>query len=404
MKITKVRLRKVDGRIDAELNDFSLLHGQRHRLPKDIPNGYGAPFQPLIPAKINPDGTEDLTALFLYIETDEGITGVSGPLFKTEKYDIAPFKGILIGADPFNTEYIWDMMYRSTIKVGYRELRAMSAIDVALWDIKSKACGQPLHRMIGGKIQKELPAYASSVGIGYHDGVIDYDEVTDYTKAIVADGYKGSKWWITRGPNDGDPGVREMAKLVRTIRDAAGPDHKIMIDAWCGYTYEYTMRVCEAIKEYDIFFFEEPIIPNQMDTVARLSQNCPVPIAIGEHLLTRYDWLRQINAGFRGFAQPDPYWCGGVTEYLKIMDLLTTYDFPVTLHNTRPSLGIQLEAPFGINVIPITEHHAKLHFSSDWFLKYPADTVNGMFKVSDVPGCHLDVNEEHVERETWIEV
>lgn len=409
MKITNVRIRSIEGRMPAELDKYDIALGQKQRVPKDVTIGYEAPFMPIKPAIINQDNTITKHADFLYIETDEGITGVAGPLatpfpHQNVTSDIYQFAQIIKGEDPYNTNRIWELMYRTCLKVGYRELRAISAIDIALWDIKCKASNLPLYKMLGGKTQEMLPSYASTVGTAYINGSIDLEQVKEYTKKSIAEGYIGAKWFVHRGPSDGEKGVRDMVELIKTIREVSGPEYRIMLDCWCGWTYEFTMRVSEQIKEYDIFFIEEPLLPVQVDQVAKLSQDCPIRIALGEHLTTKYDFLRQIKAGFKGLFQPEVYWMGGVSEFKTVMGLLTTYDFSVSPHGVCPPICMQLSAAYPINVIPVSEYLVNMMEAIQYFYKYPARPIRGKFIISNQVGCNLDVDDSKVQKETWVDL
>jgi len=401
LKITAVKIRRVEGRMPAELDKCDLAQGMRHRVPRDVALGYGAPFTALKPRVTEPDGTVIKKAIFLTVETDEGVTGVAGPLHLPDAESaVAPFAALIKGEDPFDTARLWHLMVRTCVSPGPAEMKAVSAVDIALWDIKAKALNLPLHKMLGGKTQSRLPVYASSVATAYKDGDYDLHEVADYVRDIAAQGYVGSKWWIHRGPSDGEKGVRDMEALVRTIREAGGPEHRIMIDCWCGWTYDYALRVCERIKDYDIYFLEEPLLPAQVDTVGRLSQASPVRLSLGEHLLGAYDFLRHMSSGFSGVFQPDPCWCGGITETIRIMGLLSASDQTVCLHGSSVPLCTQVSAAYPIDLVPISEYLVNMMERAQWFLRYPVRPTGGCLEVGDAPGCQMDVNEERVERET----
>ncbi len=403
MKITALKLRKVEGRMPAELDKCDLSLGQRHRIPKDIALGYGAPYVKLKEKRVNPDGTVTKGAAFLCVETDEGITGVAGPLqLAAPEAAFAPLAGLVKGEDPLDSARLWQLMYRGTVQPGPNELKAISAVDIALWDIRCKAAGLPLHRLLGGKVQRVLPAYASSASVAFVDGSYDLAQVRAYVQDVTAQGFVGSKWWIHRSPCDAEAGIDDMEALVRTVREAGGPKHRIMIDCWCGWSYEYAMQVCERIAPYGIFFLEEPLLPAQVDSVARLSRECPVRISLGEHLLERHDFLRHLRAGFRGVFQPDVCWCGGVTELLNIMGLLTAYDCPVTLHASCVPLTAQLTALYPIDQVFMSEYLVNMMDRAQLFLKYPVYPKNGCLTVGDAPGCQMDIDEAKVERETLV--
>lgn len=401
MKITELKLRRVEGRMPAELDRCDLAQGQRHRVPADVAIGYGAPYAKIRDRVLNPDGTVTKKAVFLLIETDEGITGCAGPLLVTApEAAFAPFLPLLRGADPFDTARLWQLMYRSSVAPGPNELKAISAIDIALWDIRCKAAELPLHRMLGGKVQARLPVYASSVAQAFVDGDYDLSLVSDYVKELRSKGIHGSKWWIHRGPSDGVRGVDDMEALVKTIRAAGGPEHRIMIDCWCGWTYEYAMEVCRRISAYDIFFLEEPLLPTQADAAARLSRECPVRLSLGEHLLGAYEFRQHIALGFRGVFQPDPCWCGGITEFNRIMGLLSAHDYPVCPHASSVALCTQLSASYPISTVPLSEYIVNMADRSQWFLKYPVRPVDGFLLPGEAPGCQMDIDEAKVERDS----
>ena len=389
----------------AELDKCDLSLGQRHRVPKDVAIGYGAPYVRLKQKIVNPDGSVTKSAAFLYVETDEGIVGTAGPLQIPDAASVLrPLAALVKGEDPYDTTRLWHLMMRSCVAPGPAEMKAVSAVDIALWDIKCKAAGLPLHRMLGGAAQKRLPVYASSASVAFADGSYDLRQVGSYVKEIAAQGYVGSKWWIHRGPSDGERGVWDMEELVRTIREAGGREHRIMIDCWCGWTYEYAMRVSRIIAPYDISFLEEPLLPAQSDAVARLSRECPVRLSLGEHLLGSHDFLRHITAGFRGVFQPDPCWCGGITEILRIMGLLSTHDFPVCLHGSSVPLSAQITAAYPIDQIPLSEYLVNMMDRAQLFLKYPLYPKGGCLSVGDAPGCQMDVDDDKVERESVTEL
>ncbi|MBR5381791.1 MAG: mandelate racemase/muconate lactonizing enzyme family protein [Oscillospiraceae bacterium] len=401
MKITALKIRTVEGRMPAELDKCDLAQGMRHRVPRDVALGYGAPYPVIRPQTVDPDGTVKKKAVFLTVETDESVTGVAGPLHLPDAAAaFRPLAALLKGQDPYDTARLWHLMYRTCVAPGPAETKAIGAVDIALWDIKCKAAGLPLHKMLGGRVQSRLPVYASSAATAFYDGSYDLEEVARYVQDITAQGYVGSKWWIHRGPSDGERGVRDMADLVRTVREAGGPDHKIMIDCWCGWTYEYAMRVCERIKDFDIYFLEEPLLPAQVDAVSRLSRECPVRLALGEHLTGSWDFLRHISGGFRGMLQPDPCWCGGITETIRIMGLISSYDLPVCLHGSSVPLCTQVAATYPIDLIPLNEYLVNMMERAQWFLRYPVRPENGCLTVGDAPGCQMDINEDRVERET----
>ena len=375
---------------------------ERLRMPTDIYPNFrkrGAEMMSREPVLLK-DGSYRVASQFLEIDTDDGISGIAGPLFfQSAAFFIeTQLKAILMGQDPMATELIWDQMYRSAIHGRKGEtMAAISYIDIALWDIKGKALGQPVYRLLGGPVQDKIPAYASCLCCS-----IELDKVKDRVKDLVRQGYTGCKWFVREGPQDGPDGERRNVELVKTIREAAGPDMKIMIDAWNSWDVPYTIKMAELLKDYNPYFFEEPVMPDMMESSARLRSTCPVPIAGGEHEYTRWGAKTLMDMGALDIYQFDPTWAGGISELIKICTLASVYDVQVIPHGVSVPVTAQVSFAQNPVTVPMMEYLIVEQERLQHFMKNPVKPVNGFVTPPAVPGVGLDLDENKIESEREI--
>lgn len=346
----------------------------------------------------NGDGTYSIIHHFLQIETDEAVTGLAGPISNPGPmyYILTQLRPFLIGQDPWNMERLWDIMYRNTIDSRKGDpMQAISYVDIALWDIRSKCLGQPLYRLLGGATRQSIPAYANTVGFSQ-----DPESVVSAVRELKAAGYTAIKWGIMYGPAAGEEGIRKTTEIFRVLRDTAGPDMTIMLDAWSSWDTAYTMRIAERLREFDIAWIEEPVLPDLVESYSDLNRRCPIPISGGEHEYTRWGFHAMLRRNACDIYQPDPAWSGGISEVLKIISLISAYDKQVSLHNSIPSLGAHLSCAYASNLIPWAEYLILVGEATQYFLKTPCRPVNGYFNLPSEPGVGLELDESKIIRQT----
>lgn len=394
MKITAVRLREVTGtfthpgefweeRLSRPLDIFP------ERRADPVAAGYWLP-EPL------GDGRYRIRTVFLQIETDEGVTGVAGPVqHEVASITAGQFRRLLLGEDPIATERLWDLMYRDAVH-GRKgpTMMAISAIDCALWDLKGRWLGQPVYRLLGGPVRKTLPAYASMLGYS-----LDLDQVRRRAQEAVAQGFTAMKWFPRWGPGDGRKGIARTVALVQTLREAVGPDVEIMIDAWMSWNVPYTVEVAERIAEYRPRWIEEPVMPDKIASCAEIRHRSPVPIATGEHEYTRWGIKDLLDASAADILQPDTYWAGGITEMVKICAVASIYDIPVIPHGHSVPANVHLSAALPIDAVPFVEYLVKWNELLQFFWKTPLKPVNGMVTVPDGPGMGVELDPAKIEEE-----
>ena len=396
MKITDVTLRKIQGTLewDGELSE------ERGAKPVDIYPEFrrlnvGHTSGRQVP-RIS-EGRYRVTQIFLQVETDEGITGVIGPVTgdATAYYLATQLKPLLVGRNPLANEYLWDIMYRNAPngRIGDNMI-AISYADYALWDIKGKVYGQPVHALLGGPLQDKIPAYASTAGYS-----LDPERARERTSMIRAEGYCGAKWFFRRGVGERLEGERANVELMEALRDGAGPDFKIMIDAWANWGVDYTLRMARALESFEPAWIEEPLQYPLYDGYARLRAQSPVPIAGGEHEFTRWGAKQLLDRELLDIYQFEPVWAGGPTEMMKICALMTAYDVTFVPHVYLPAASAQVAFTQNLMTVPMLEYHLILGEIYQHFLLHPYKPVGGYFYPPGLAGVGLEVDENKVESE-----
>jgi len=396
MKITDLKLRQLQGTMEYE----GTLWEERGARPVDIYPAFRQQNAEDTVRKQFPSAGDNLyrvTQTFLTIETDEGITGVVGPLTgdATAFYLATQLKSLLIGQNPLATEYLWDVMYRNAPngRVGDNMI-AISHIDYALWDIKGKWLNQPVHALLGGPVQDKIPAYASTAGFS-----LEPEKAAERVRMIKKEGYCGSKWFFRRGVGDGKEGERKNVELMRSLREASGPDMQVMIDAWANWGVPYTLRMANLLKEYEPAWIEEPVQYPLHDSYLQLKCESPIPIAGGEHEFTRWGVKALLDQDILDIYQFEPVWAGGISELMKIGALVSSYDATFIPHVYVPAASAQIAFTLNAMTTPMLEYHYILGEIYQFFLEKPTKPKQGYFYPPEAPGIGITIDEEKVQTE-----
>lgn len=335
-----------------------------------------------------------ITAYFVEVEADTGEIGVGGPVPDNQAYVIQrALRPLLLGQNPLATERIWDRMYRSAVhgRKGV-EMMAISAVDCALWDLKGLHFDAPVCALLGGPVRTEIPAYASALGYS-----LETDRVQARVREIAAAGYAATKWFFRDGPTDGRPGQARNERLVRTIREAAGPDIDIMLDCWMSWDVPYTLAMAQRLVPYAPRWLEEPVLPDKIEQYARIRARSPIPIAGGEHEYTRWGLKALMDARACDVLQPDIYWAGGISEVMKICALASAYDLPVIPHGHSTPASVHLIAAWPVVTCPLLEYLIKWNEIHQFFLARPLKPRNGAVAVPTEPGLGMALDRDKCE-------
>ena len=281
------------------------------------------------------------TAHLVEIETDEGITGWGecfgpGNIALANKYIVEKvIQPLIIGEDPINKEYIWHKVYNLLRDSGQKgmPIQALSGIDIALWDILAKKAKLPLYQLLGGKTNSKIPVY----GYGMMLQKKSVEELCELFKKeanqIKEKNFKAMKMKVGLGP-------KEDLKLVSAVREVIGNDFKLMVDANHAYNRNDALYVGKGLDEMEIYWFEEPVAPEDYDGYKELKEKLKTNIAGGEAEFTKYGWNQLIKNNCIDIAQPEVCGLGGITEYLKVSALAQSNFIPIVNHVWGSALSV----------------------------------------------------------------
>jgi len=265
------------------------------------------------------------------IFTDSGLIGIGNAALSpivTKSLIDTYLKPILLGADPWDTEFLWQQMYRRTIAFGRKgvAMTAISAVDIALWDILGKDAKQPVYRLLGGRTKERIPVYASRL---YS---MPLDELRLEAQKYKQEGYTAMKLRFGWGPMDGAAGMLKNIELVQTVREVIGYGVDLMVDAYMGWTLDYAKRMLPRLEGFNIRWLEEAVIPDDTRGYKTLKSYGRVPIAGGEHEFTIFGFRELLEADALDYIQFDTNRVGGISQARKISALAESFQVPVVPH------------------------------------------------------------------------
>ena len=331
--------------------------------------------------------------LIVRLTTDQGLEGfgvtyneVGGIATKTLIEDsLAP---MLIGRNPFETEQYWQDMFQYLRGVGRKGLMfcALSVVDIALWDLKGKITGMPVYQLMGGA-ETKLPVYASGGWSSYTD-----DELVEEMKGLVDLGYSMIKFKV--GVEGGMNPMRDVAR-VRKVRDAVGPDIKIMLDANNCWDSATGARFANCVKECDILFLEEPVIADDIPGLQEFKMRSDLPLATGEHEYTRYGARDLLINRAVDIVQLDGTRAGGFTEMLKVIALAQAFNKKVAPH-AMENVHIHLLSAAGQNGFSLERLKLFENVTAKVFKDAPLPEIGFMTIPTDKPGLGLTLDMDYI--------
>ncbi len=330
---------------------------------------------------------ETIGLLVARVRTDQGLEGIGVTYHEVggeavRELIMCDMKPRLLGRDPLETEALWHEFFHYLRGVGRKGLTfcALSAIDIALWDLKGKILDLPLHRLFGGNA-KSVPVYCSGGWTSYSD-----DQLVDEMKGMVAAGYRHIKFKLGV---DGGRSPRRDVQRVRKVRDAVGADVNLLVDANNCFDAATAIQLANAIREYDILLFEEPVFADDIPGLARFRRGTDIPLGTGEHEYTRFGIRDLLLAEAADYVQADIARVGGFTEMLKIAALTQTWNVNLAPHAMEnihlPLAAAMPNAPFLERLLMFEPVIAKT------FTDAPVP-IDGRMHVSDRPGLGLTLN------------
>lgn len=352
--------------------------------------------------------------IFVEISTDDGLTGVGECSNWPHDSDLMLAHALryigrtLIGRDPGRIEQIWREIFGKYTYLGSRGLitGAISGIDMALWDLKGKALGAPVYELLGGAVRDRVRLYT-------HPRGGSPEALAAHAAQLTNDGWAAFKWdpFGEMGPRhtnyqDGyisKAGVRAAADMVQAVRDSAGPDAEIMIDLHGHYNVESALRCIEALRPFDITWFEEPFPPEGTRALRQLRAQTDAPLCVGERLHTRSDFLPVLTEGLANFVMPDVCWTGGISELKKIAIMAEPFFVPIAPHGALGPVQVLAGAHTMMTVpnfyrLEILEP-AVIDMYNECLLE-PLKIDAGELTVPDSPGLGLALNPDYLAEHT----
>ncbi|PJE30911.1 D-galactarolactone cycloisomerase [Pseudooceanicola antarcticus] len=314
---------------------------------------------------------------------------------------VAAYAPHVIGQNPLETEKIWATCYNALRDQGQRGLTitALSGIDIALWDLKGKILGQPVSVLLGGRWRERIEAYAT--GSFKRDGV---DRVADNAEEMAghaAAGFRRMKVKIGFG-------VEEDLRVIAAVREAIGPDRRLMIDANHGYTVNEAVELGNRAAKYGIDWFEEPVVPEQLDAYLEVKARQPIPLAAGETWHTRWGYRDPLQRRVVDIIQPDICGMGGLSEAKKVADLASLHGIRVVPHVWGTAVQIATALQFmsamvpdpvrNAPVAPIMEFDRTHNPFRQAVVTTPLEHKDGFVAVPDGPGLGIEIEREALAR------
>ena len=339
--------------------------------------------------------------VFIEVLTDEGVVGIGEatiePFEKTMVTLIEDYKRTVIGKDPRSIEFLWEDRYRGQfLRSDLLVNVALSAIEIACWDIKGKLLGVPCYELFGGPCRETVPCYGNYWFMKTKMGPTRVSEYAESAARAVEKGYKALKCspfgYAAHSMTKKQENI--TVECVRQVRDAVGPDINLMVDAHGRFDLPQARRLAQRFEEFDLLFFEEPLPPENLDAYVELKRSTKTPIATGERYVARFQFRELLEKYCCDYIQPDAIYTGGMNELRKIAMMAETYYCPVVPHNcngpvcTAASIHAAACMPnfLMLEYIPVPERED--------VLVEPLVLKNGEFELPKKPGLGIELNKK----------
>lgn len=337
-------------------------------------------------------------ATIVRVETDTGLVGV-GECYGMPSPEVTAtvvtkiLAPLLLGRDAADSLPLWEMLFSSQAAGGHTRgfyLEAIAGIDIALWDLRGKALGLPVHALLGGASRRSIPCYASPVPL--HRSAA---ESAEHARAFVDDGFRALKVKIGRGA------ATDAAHLA-AVRDAVGEDIEILTDANCAYTLDEATRVGAALRDNGIAWFEEPLRITDLDGLAELRRRTELTIVTGETSFTRFDLREYVQREAVDVYMPNIARSGGFTESMRIATVASTFGVDIAPHGVGSgvSLAAALHLCAAVPNLRTYEYNRLPNALREGILVTPPAFTDGCLSVPEGPGLGIELDEDVIDRYT----
>ena len=342
---------------------------------------------------------------FVKIETDEGIYGW-GECYTQSDRDVQitahvdQLRRYLIGRDPTNIKHFTQMAFDDF--AGRRGAMdyycAISGLEHAMWDIAGKAYGAPVHKLIGGACRDKIRVYAN----GWSGGNPTPDSLAERASEVIEAGFTALKFdpipgrWRTYVSKDVE---RAAVENVRAVREAVGPDVDILVEMHRRLAPMHAVRIAHEIEQYRPFWFEEPILAENIPALASVRQKINIPVVTGEELYTKFEFREVFERQAADILNPDVCNVGGILELKEIAAMAEPYFVVISPHNfnsTTVGLAATIQVSAAIPNFLITEYFVNLEELGRDIAKKPFEVKDGYIQIPDAPGLGIDLDEERL--------
>jgi L-rhamnonate dehydratase len=343
--------------------------------------------------------------LVVEIETDTGLMGIGNAGLSADVTKLiidSKLKGLLIGEDPMNTEYLYEKMYRSSVAYGRKGavLAAISALDIALWDIKGLAANQPVFKLLGGRTKEYIPTYYSRL---YTRNPESLQQEAAWYKS---QGFTGMKLRCGYPLTEGQAGLKKNVEMVKLVRETVGDDVDVMLEAYMGFDFPYAKQLLKALEPYNLRWVEELLLPDEIHLFSKLKQYTSIPLSGGEHEYTRYGFYDLLKSDALDIFQFDTNRVGGFTEAQKICTLAQMHGVEVIPHGGQMH---NLHLVMSSFAAPMAEYFPKTEIEVGnemfWYI-FDGEAIaeNGKLQLDDnKPGMGLTLKTDGLENFSIIE-
>ena len=340
---------------------------------------------------------------FVRVYTDEGLVGI-GECFRRQPQVVktlvdTTLKPALMGKDPVDTEVRWREMVAagSASDMGGAVYCAIAGLDIALWDLKGKALGVPIYKLLGGKARDKIRMYASSMRRDMTPA-----EEARRAASFVDAGYSAYKLH-SAVPGAIDHPADQTIDTVREVRTAVGDDIEILVDVNGAFSTHHALEIGRALEDLGVFHFEEPRPHYDLEGLATIADALDIPIASGEMIYTHWEYRDLMLRGRIDIVQPDIVKAPGFTEFQRIAALASAFGKPITVHNTQPTISTvaHLHACAAYPNIPYAQEYniEPTSIRDEWpILKEPLQVNYGYLDVPDGPGLGVELDEDVVNK------
>ncbi len=344
--------------------------------------------------------------VFVKVETDQpGLYGWGEATLEWKTRSVVgaieDISRYILGEDPRRIEHLYQVMYRQYFwKVGIEGMTAISGIEQALWDIKAKWLDVPLYELLGGRVRDRVRVY-NHLGGGQMKSMYGSTEPQEFAEralSVKEAGYTALKFMpVPRTePVEGLRSVRYAERLVRTVREAVGPEMDLMVDLHARTWPAMAIQYCHAFEPYGLLFFEEPCPTEDIEATAQVTRASRIPIATGERLVGRHQFRELFEKRACHVIQPDLSHCGGLWEARKIAAMAETYSMAVAPHNPNGPIATAAAVHFAL-ATPNWLIQETISSDVPWrheVLDEPMEVQDGYIAVPSRPGLGVEVNEK----------